>query len=416
MSARASTRARRPVARLTLAVLLAIAVPVAVLLLRSERPPAVAAGQKGAAPGRPSAAPAFTPAAAQAVGDPVAALHQQISGQAVLSMFRDWAKYPPESRPLTEGQADVLEPLMVPEAPRALVRRSKDGKAEPTGHACLMQASRHTISAGEKQVVTITCTRGTALEENAMEIPIRVTGVELQASDGKRSWSVPVEGSFRDDGKGEDRVAGDYTYTIGMVPRSGGWGDFVMSASVQIPGDASRSSYVLRTAFAVAGEPPARFTGRMSERLVDGSLVVSAEVQVKKAGRYVIQANLFAEETPISYATFDRRLEAGMRSVDLLFFGKIFHDRNAAGSFRVVDLRGHRLNTALSLEELSRPPAEVARLLEQAPEVDGPEREPLLPWPTPYVTQSYALDDFSDAEWQSSYKTSRIAELERLER
>lgn len=338
------------------------------------------------------------------------ALAAQASPAVALAMYREWAKYPPNSRPLTEAQADVLEPLMIAEAPRRLLARDAHGRTRKSDYSCKLQPLRHTITAGETQLITLECTVGQGVEMR--RAAIEVLKADLTLASSRQSAAVPLTSDFRDDGSEGDERPGDLVQTLRVQPPAQAWGDFRLAVEVRVPEEASGDKYWLITTFAASGEPPARFTGRRKERIEEGSLVVAVEVEVNKAGRYVIQANLFADEEPVAYANFDAELQSGQRWVDLLFFGKVLKDRGATGPFTMTELRGHRLNTPFSVEDLRKPPAEVKRLLSQIKESSGPEREELVPWREPYVTAAYGASDFSDAEWQSEVKDRRLAELQ----
>jgi hypothetical protein len=162
--------------------------------------------------------------------------------------------------------------------------------------------------------------------------------------------------------------------------------------------DAS-SVFSLSVTYFSSPQAPARFTGEFAERLREGSLVVDVGVDVQKAGRYRVYANLRQGEEYIGYATEERRLKQGKQLVPLLFFGKLFHDKQVQGAFTMVDLRGHRFN-----------------LPDDGGKADGsePDREQFPPLATEYQTRSSALSAFSPEEWESSRKTERLRELELL--
>src|SRR6187402_1256452 len=85
--------------------------------LSGTTPPAVAkapvheAAVPAASPRDLGPSPTRAPAAAKAI----ATAAPDASYATALTMFREYSKYPPNSRPLTEGAVDVAEPLMVAE-------------------------------------------------------------------------------------------------------------------------------------------------------------------------------------------------------------------------------------------------------------------------------------------------------------
>ena len=131
------------------------------------------------------------------------------------------------------------------------------------------------------------------------------------------------------------------------------------------------------------------------------------------AGRYTIEANLFNEDGPVGTTRKDVRLVAGPQKVELLFFGKIFHDQSAPGPYTVVGLRGEQDTSPLDPADLKRPPQEVAELLDKI-QSSGPDRRTIPTWEGNYTTAAYHIEDFSDAEWDSPIKRERLAELSTL--
>jgi hypothetical protein len=137
---------------------------------------------------------------------------------------------------------------------------------------------------------------------------------------------------------------------------------------------------------------PARFTGEFGESIVDGSLVIEAGLEVHQAGHYLIDCNLHDDEGyPVAWTRFKGELEAGRHDVPLSFFGKVLVDSRATPPFHIGQLRGHRF-------------------------IEGrdPDLETIPPFEGTYVTRRYALDEFSDAEWDSPHKQATIERLTEL--
>lgn len=115
---------------------------------------------------------------------------------------------------------------------------------------------------------------------------------------------------------------------------------------------------------------------------------------MQRPGRYRVFANLEHTGNLLAYAKEDLDLGAGVQRVELLFFGKILNDAGVDGAFQVTQLRGERFN-------LDDPNAVTLS-------------DPLAPVDGPYTTATYHSSDFSPAEWTSSYKEERLAELSAL--
>jgi hypothetical protein len=126
-----------------------------------------------------------------------------------------------------------------------------------------------------------------------------------------------------------------------------------------------------------ASAVPARFTGEFDERIENGSLVVSAGVDVTRPGSFLIDANLFsAKGEPVARSAFRGDLAKGARTIDLVFLGSLLRAKGAEGTYIVRQLRGFRALPGKS-----------------------PNRE-LMPRNAPdHRTRRYTLEQFTDAPW-----------------
>jgi hypothetical protein len=129
----------------------------------------------------------------------------------------------------------------------------------------------------------------------------------------------------------------------------------------------------------------------MSDRLENGSLVVTLRVKVHQPGLHTFEANAMSAdgEIPIAYTDSSHTLGKGTASVDLVFFGKIFHELDLAGPYLIRDVRGF-------LRDL-----------------DGGEN---VWWSAArsHKTKAYANTDFSGAEWDAEEKRHKIEAFESL--
>lgn len=80
--------------------------------------------------------------------------------------------------------------------------------------------------------------------------------------------------------------------------------------------------------------PSAQPTGRYRDALVDGSLEISAEVQVAEAGRFHLEGTLYTRDgAPLAWAQNALTLSPGAQWIPLSFFGLILHERGADGPY-----------------------------------------------------------------------------------
>ena len=196
-------------------------------------------------------------------------------------------------------------------------------------------------------------------------------------------------------------------------PRPQDWGDMELTVDFTLP-ERSVMVHQLKTHFFSSPQAPAKFTGRFRDRLDNGSLVIAVELQVRMAGGYRVEGNLVSEDgQPIAHARVDAKLAGGAVWVDLLFFGKIFHDKKIPGPYKLAAAHGQQLNLPINPEDLNLPPEQVARILAATEQTEPPKRS-MLPWMGEFRTDRYAINQFSEAEYDSEFKRERIAELEKL--
>jgi hypothetical protein len=339
------------------------------------------------------------------------------STESVLAAYKAWAKYPPDSRPLKAEQIDVVAPHIIASAPRQVVRRGADGKAQASKHFCVLQPQRHTVIAGEVQHITLTCNTSQHTDLQDTRVPVEVVSFAASIRNPKQQWSIPLRSPFADDGTSGDAQASDGVYTASLAAESSQWGDTLVAVRFRIPSEDNSSNlepFTLTASYTSATLPPARFTGNFAEQLRNGSLVIDVELNVEKPGTYQVMANLFQGESPVGYAKNQLFLESGTQRVSLWFFGKVFRDQDVSGQFRLVDVRGYRSNSGIEPHELSGAPEDVDALLAERDTRSnaGPEREPLAPYPRDYTTKNYNKEQFSDREWDSESKRRHIQDLE----
>ena len=92
------------------------------------------------------------------------------------------------------------------------------------------------------------------------------------------------------------------------------------------------------TGFLVSN-PWAELTGEYRDQIVDGNLVVSAQVEVTREGRFHLAGSLAAGNEPFATSQTAVVLEPGLHWIDLDFYGLMFHDRQAKGALRLAVLQ-----------------------------------------------------------------------------
>lgn len=349
--------------------------------------------------------------------------------------YKAYARYPHESRPLNARMKDLTEPwkvafvrlpivtdpaLATENSFKAYLAEQKEAGKSPkqvqaelktalkNSYGYQFEANRHTLTAGDELVVKLSVT-----SPAGDVVPVRIVDSQLK---GDENFGTPALGSvdFNDEGSGADTRAEDRVYTAAWkLPGTDKkyWGNLELTVRAAVEG--LKDEVVLRHHFYASPIVPAVFTGEFSERLENGSLVIDQVVDVKKECRFTIQANLYnvEEDVPTHWVTVQKVLSPGKQIVSFLFFGKIFRDGGHEGRFRMQNLRGTCDNLPFPVRYLGDP-ARVDQIVNAEP-----LKEPLLHYmPFTDLTfttrNAYGAAVFSDQEWESDEKTSRLEALQ----
>ncbi|MCE9599704.1 MAG: hypothetical protein K8S54_17225 [Spirochaetia bacterium] len=333
----------------------------------------------------------------------------QVDAEQLVADYRVWAQYPPNSRPLLESHQDVIDYKKIQTASQRMpVKVGVEFK--DSGYSCLLDPKTHSVFQDEYMHIYLFCSRHGSRERE----PLRIQEVRLVGVSGDRKI-LPPPPTIKDDGTSGDQVAGDSIYTIEFRPRKEDWADMNLTVNFQIVSDGTLFTHSLATHFFSSPQTPARFTGQLSDKEQDGSLVVTVELTVLTAGNYTIEANLMHGTDPIGYARKDAKLAVGKQTVELLYYGKILRDREFEGPYEVLGLRGSLSTDVIQPEDLARSPAEVERFLANI-RSDRPNRMLIPYFDKTYKTAPYRLEQFSDREYNSPEKEQRIADLTSLQR
>ncbi|MCR9144997.1 MAG: hypothetical protein NXI24_22355 [bacterium] len=380
-------------------------------------------------------------------GDPEG-LHS-VDFEELLEDYQRWAQYPPNSRPLRREHVDVLEHHWVNIPARTMTITNDQGEVINTGIECRLQPARHSITEKESQQIVLYCQN--AGQETMSALRIRSHSLTRSAAD--QQTAVAAEKlTVNDAGKQGDERAADQIYTFQFTPDRNDWGDIYLETAFEIAGRPGGEVHTMRTHFYSSPTAPAKFTGNFREGVRDGSLIVAAEVLVEDAGRFTIEANLFAEpeteanqiaqpetranliaesateaqgivataalrverdEVPVAYARADARLRRGLQWVELEFFGKVLHDANQPGPYVLRGLRGVQNTGPIDPARLDGTPEEVEAYLATIHQ-DRPARKQLPYYTSGYLTRPYDLSEFSRTEYDSPAKRERIATIQEL--
>ncbi len=230
--------------------------------------------------------------------------------------YRLRARFPESSRALAPGEKDPVK-----EKRTATHQTSRD--AEGKGAALSVWAGKVSYEVGRPIMLFATVEEGKALEVSA--------DVVGEAGD------LVAHLVYGDEGRGGDRQAGDGVWTARFRMPAGVEPEVAASYMVKVRSRLADGDVRETVGGFLYSNPGAHLTGRYRDELRDGSLVVSAEVDVARAGRFHLAATLYSAKKgePVGTAQAAAELEPGRQWIDLTFYGLMFHDRQVAGPFRL---------------------------------------------------------------------------------
>ena len=286
----------------------------------------------------------------------------------VLSDYLAAATYPPTSRPLHPHSRDLVDWNRRHDIERPV-------KGEPDKRY-LLTADRYWVTGDETVTLSL---RGSLHGEPAAVQVLTSTATVAGHAPTSVSWSQVGEGRLESRISSANLASGDSAAKVRLDV------EFTLDSG-------ERQHAFLHFAYTPPAAIPAIFTGRFSESVERGSLQVRAELEVHKAGHYLIDCNLYAADgAPVAWTRFKGQLEAGLNQVPLEFFGRAIVDSGLDGPYRIGELRGARYAPG-----------------------ESPDMERLPSFGGKFSTAPHRLDEFSDAAWDSPAKQRKIAALTRL--
>lgn len=312
--------ARRALPKLTLPALLAAA-------LAFVAAPAVPAAAQPASPDAGVGTTSNTSAIGIASPQPLA--------ERAAASYRAAARYPEHSRAIARGAADPVRARRTPN-PHSL-RAEGEGSPEIT-----VWASE--VSYEHSAVVMLYASVDDATSGKAKKRDSASVRGEVVTQDGAEVGTV----DYRDDGEGADRRAGDGIHTAAFKVPEEHVPALAASFGVKVTAVTGEGDVVGVLGGFLYGQPHARLTGRYRDSVRDGSLVVEAEVEVEKAGRFYLEGTLAsvaggkagkgAAGEPVGWAQAAAELHPGVHWLELEFYGLMFQERGAAGPYRLASV------------------------------------------------------------------------------
>jgi len=158
-----------------------------------------------------------------------------------------------------------------------------------------------------------------------------ITG-EVQDASGRTIGEV----TYLDDGVAPDAHAHDGVFSARFQVPENETPDMAQAYLVKVHATLDDGDFRAVAAGFLYTAPWAEMTGSFRDRTEDGNLVVSAEVEVQRAGRFHLEGTLHTMSgTPVGWAQTAVELDPGVHWVDLSFYGLMFHDRKVSGPLRL---------------------------------------------------------------------------------
>lgn len=356
---------------------------------RATKGAATATSSVGAAPRGPLAPTIDSTAAWQAMGGvtdggaetaTVVKTPKQLRiehAQVTLDTYLAWARYPPESRPLSE-HPDRQTTDYSQANKQFFVRKNGVKRTD----VYVKKTQSHAFVVGDEKIrLEVSC------ENQGQVLPCTIGGAE--ASVVGAPGATPVSVRFTDDGLDGDEKAGDSVFTATLQPGTTSLAgkDARIGVAVWLNYQTDQGQVFFQFDYTAA--EPARFTGKVTEAIENGSLALYLEFDVRNAGRYALAARADdAGGTGFGYLEHIGPLTTGLVKVRFVVFGKLIKDQKVSAPFKVRDLNG------FLLKEDVNPDREVIK------DTKG----------VFHTTKAYADGDFSDAEWQSDDKKRHVDE------
>ncbi len=197
-------------------------------------------------------------------GEPMELLEARLErAQSHLVRYREATKYPPTSQPIAAQPGQAM-PHSVP--PTRLPLVGLDGK--PSDKTAVILRQDYFYLAGS-ETVTLSVECGTS----EGTVPCEIMSSTAMALGGTQRAEVPFT-----------PAAGGALHEAMFQPGSEGFADYLgpirVALTIRIAGEPGTAAFDLE----YTARPPAVFTGRFSEKLVKGSLVIGAEPPDREAG------------------------------------------------------------------------------------------------------------------------------------
>ena len=296
--------------------------------------------------------------------------------------YRESTKYPNSSRPISQHPDQVYPNQPIKETH---AMRNRHGGSDKSIQIQTTQ-SRVYLSAKESVEINLR-----ALDASGNGLPLTVEGAAARGLTFGDNRPVPqLAINLADNGRDGDQVAGDGIASGRLTPGASPFATFDGTIRIEVNYAVNGNRGQVFFDVIYTPEVPAVWTGKIRESVENGNLKFYLPVSVKMAGRYIVSARLDdAKGKPFAYLSFNDLLAVGNTEIPLNVAGKLLRDGEVSFPLGLRDVDAYLLK-----ENVDPDRALMARL-------EGQQ----------YVSKSYSLKTFSDAEWESEERSRYLKEF-----
>lgn len=299
-----------------------------------------------------------------------------------LCNYIESTRYPNSSRPMSEHPDQVYPNQPVAESHPM---RKKGGGTDKEIQIQTTQ-SRVYMAAGEAVIFTI---KATDISGKPLTLSVdKAIARGLVYAGGRETSPVPVPMS--DSGREGDAIAGDGIYSGMLAPAQTGFASFNGTIRTELSYVANGQTGFVFFDVIYSPETPANWSGNIRESTEGGSLRFILKANVNTPGRYIVNGRVDdAKGKPFALVTFNDVLPQGSNDIPLTVVGNLLRDQQPVMPLTLRDV------DAYLLKENTDPDRALM------PRLEG----------NTYVSKTYPLKTFSDAEWSSEERSRYITEF-----
>lgn len=299
-----------------------------------------------------------------------------------LCSYREATKYPLSSRPISENSDQIYPNQAVTEThPMRLANGRTDAKIQIN-----TSQSRVYMAANENVHFILQ-----ARDANNQTLPLSVTrSVASGLSFGNTRTAAQVAVALADNGQDGDARANDGIASGTFSPAETGLVNFHGTIRIEVNYHVNGQAGAVFFDVIYSPELPANWAGKIREANENGALVFYLPIEVRQAGRYIVNARLDdAKGQPFALLSFNEPLTQGRQEIRLIAAGNLLRDQQASFPLSLRDIDGYLLKEDQDPDRLLLPRIESSA----------------------YKTKTYTLKSFSDTEPDTEERQRHLKEF-----